>query len=95
MKAGTHCDEHSVMCRMVESLYCAPEMNTMLSINYTQIKKQEADRIKQKVGVGLHVMPNVGAKCEIKSTGFCSCDPSALHHPTRTLCLDKHGVNRE
>ena len=32
-------DEHWVVNRIPESLYCIPEMNTTLYVNYTRIKK--------------------------------------------------------
>ena len=34
----TYCD-HSVMYANVTSLYCTPETNTMLFVNYISIKK--------------------------------------------------------
>ena len=34
---STHRHEHGVMYRMVESLYCIPETNITLYVNYTGI----------------------------------------------------------
>ena len=36
----TYHDEHQVMCRSVESLYCIPETNITLYVNSTGIKMQ-------------------------------------------------------
>ena len=35
------CDEHRVMCGNAESLYCTPENNMSLYVNYTVIFKKE------------------------------------------------------
>ena len=35
----TYPNEHRVMYRIVESLYCTPETNVTLYVNYTRIKK--------------------------------------------------------
>ena len=32
-----YCDEHGVMYRIFESLYCIPEANITLNVNYTGI----------------------------------------------------------
>ena len=36
---NTYCDEHWVMDRIAESLYCTTETNVTLHINHTAIKK--------------------------------------------------------
>ena len=38
IKEYLHHDEHWVMYRIVKSLYCTPETNVTLHINYTGIK---------------------------------------------------------
>ena len=37
IKECTCCDEHQVMCGIAESLYCIPETNITLYVNYTRI----------------------------------------------------------
>ena len=34
----TYCDEHWIMYRIVESLYCTSETKVTLRINYTSLK---------------------------------------------------------
>ena len=38
IKEGTNGDEHQVMYRIIKSLYCTPESNITLNVNYTGIK---------------------------------------------------------
>ena len=37
----THCDEYWVMYGILESLYCTPEINIALYVNYAGIKERE------------------------------------------------------
>jgi len=38
--ASYTCGEHSITYRLVESLCCTPETNTIFCVNYTSIKKK-------------------------------------------------------
>ena len=41
----TYHGEHQIICRIVESLCCKPEINVILYINYTSIKKRESKNV--------------------------------------------------
>ena len=42
------CDKHQVMYRIIESLYCTPEINISLHVNYTGINKNLKKPFKKK-----------------------------------------------
>ena len=37
-----HCDEHRVMYRILDLLYCTPDLNKTIYVRYTSILKKEA-----------------------------------------------------
>ena len=55
------CDEHSIPCRLFESLCHTPEINVTLQINYTSIKKRETEKEKPLVGSHLLMVKNINS----------------------------------